>query len=360
MGLEEKVDMLRVKINEIIQTRGEWTGDEPMPDAAEQGGGRRKRRKRRRTRRRQGGVKSTGTIVFLDPYRGYGHVIPDNTPTERFLFHFTSISDSYKPSVGDKVEFNVNYSRIPRRAKDVVKLQEPEPMEIDFDQGAQEACKKNQKEKCITYLKELGLSQDDAELVAAPFLSGKTHLAELEQKLQALVREHIGKGGGGAAVKGLRRRRGRPSLPPLNTSFATPLPPQPAPPPPPPVESPDRGPPREPAPSLLDGAAAVAQATAASGWGSPREPAPSLLDGAAAVARATTASGWGSQYRCVMCGKPADYKCAQCLDAFYCSRECQDRHCLEGHQEKCPGKKKTKGCCVMQGGSRKGRSHSCP
>ena len=327
--LHEWADRLRVKINEIILTRGEWTADEPMPDAAEQGGGGRKRSQR-------GGVK--GTIVHWNSERGNGVIKYDHDETQTIGFHFTSAGlGSYEPSVGDKVEFNVNDSRIPRRAKDVVKLQEPEPMEIDFDQGAQEECKKNQKEKCITYLKKLGLSQDDAELVAAPFLSGKTHLAELEQKLQALVREHIGKGGGGgggAAVEGLRRRRGRSGLS-VNTSFTTPLPPQPAPPPPPPpVKSPDRGPPDR---------------------GPPREPAPSGLDAAAAVAQVTAAAGWGSQYRCVMCGKPADYKCAQCLDAFYCNRECQDRHCLEGHQEKCPGKKKTKGCCVMQGGSRKGR-----
>ena len=201
MGHEEQVDALRVKINEIILTGGEWTADEPMPDAAEQGGGGRKRSRR-------GGVKHKGTIVHWNPGRGNGVIKYDHDETQTIGFHFTSAGlGSYEPSVGDKVEFNVNDSRIPRRAKDVVKLQEPEPMEIDFDQGAQEACKKNQKEKCITYLKELGLSQDDAELVATPFLSGKTHLAELEQKLQALVREQIGEGGGGGNQGGGGRKR---------------------------------------------------------------------------------------------------------------------------------------------------------
>ena len=172
------------------------------------GGRRTKRRRRRRSRKRRGGVKHKGTIVHWNPGRGNGVIRFDHDETRSIGFHFTSAGlGSYEPSVGDKVEFNVNDSRIPRRAKDVVKLQEPEPMEIDFDQGAQEACKKNQKEKCITYLKELGLSQENAELVAAPFLSGKTHLAELAQKLQALVREHIGEGGGGGNQGGGGRKR---------------------------------------------------------------------------------------------------------------------------------------------------------
>jgi len=53
-------------------------------------------------------------------------------------------------------------------------------------------------------------------LVAAPFLSGETHLAELEQKLQALVREQIGEannkgdqGGGGRKRRKRRRTRRR-------------------------------------------------------------------------------------------------------------------------------------------------------
>jgi len=197
---ELKVGMLREKINKIIQTRGSWQLEGNIAATEQEGGGRK--------RSQRGGVK--GTIVFLDPGRGYGHIIPDDTPTERFLFHFTSANlGRYKPSVGDKVEFNVNRSRIPRRAKDVVKLQEPEPMEIDFDQEAQEACKNKQKEKCIKYFKKLGLSQDDAELVIKPFLSGKTRLAELEQKLQALVREHIDEGGGGGNQGGGGRKRRR-------------------------------------------------------------------------------------------------------------------------------------------------------
>ena len=162
-----------------------------------------------RKRSRRGGVKLTGTIVYWNPYRGNGVITPDHDETQSIGFHFTSAAlGRYEPSEGDKVEFNMNNS-IPRRAIDVVKLQEPEPMEIDFDQGAQEACKKNQKEKCITYLKELGLSQNDAELVAAPFLSGETHLAELEQKLQALVRIGEAAGGGNQGGGGRKRRKRR-------------------------------------------------------------------------------------------------------------------------------------------------------